>query len=157
MKISLSALMLLQALLIAPMACAEPSSEFCQLLQSFVTAVKPDKTKEFVFRTSWGSNFKDAQEQILLAKRCEPNDDPAAKKVCAYLMENASAEFTSTAVKETISCLSPNSHFDTQLTIKSGSFSVSYGTQERGSIVDITFREDSKVGGIAFKLAVSGY
>lgn len=138
-------------------AYAEQPSEFCEILRSFVGVVKSDETKEFVFRTSWGANFKDTSEAVLLAKRCEHNNDPTAKKICEYLMKHTSVEFTSVAVKEAISCLSPNSNFDAQLTINSGSFSVSYGTQERGSIVDFTFSEDSTVGGMALKLAVNGY
>jgi hypothetical protein len=157
MKFSPSALILLTITLIVPQAYAEQPSEFCEILKSFVEVVKPNETKELVFNTSWGANFKDAPEPLLFAKRCEHNDDPTAKKVCGYLMKHASVEFTSVAVKKAISCLSPNSNFDAQLTIKSGSFSVNYGTQERGSIVDITFSEDSKVGGMVFKLAVYGY
>lgn len=157
MRFSLTALIFLTITLIVPQAYAEQPAEFCDILKSFVGAVKPDETKEFVFSTSWGANFKDAPEPVLLTKRCEHNDDPTAKKVCGYLIKHASVEFTSVAVKEAISCLSPNSNFDAQLTIKSGSFSVSYGTQERGSIVDITFSEDSMVGGMVFKLAVDGY
>lgn len=157
MKVSLNSMIFLMASCIYPAVYAEQSTEFCDVLRSFVGSVKSDETKEFIFRTSWGSNFKDTPETVLFAKRCEHGSYPAAKNVCAYLMEHASAEFADTAVKNAISCLSPGSSLDDQLTINSGSFSISYGTQDRGSIVDITFNEDSKVGGMAFKLVANGY
>jgi hypothetical protein len=157
MKVSLTPMIFLMASCIYPAAYAEQSTEFCDVLRSFVGSVKPDEAKEFVFRTSWGSNFKDTPEAVLFAKRCEHGGYPAAKNICAYLMEHASAEFVAIAVKNAISCLSPGSNFDDQLTISSGSFSINYGTQDRGSIVDITFSEDSTVGGMAFKLVADGY
>lgn len=157
MKVSLTSMIFLMASCIYPAAYAEQSTEFCDVLRSFVGSVNPDETKEFVFRTSWGSNFNDTPEIVLFAKRCEHGDYPAAKNVCSYLMEHASAEFAAIAVKNAISCLSPGSNFGNQLTINSGSFSISYGTPDRGSLVDITFSEDSTVGGMAFKLVADGY
>ncbi|MBU2278885.1 MAG: hypothetical protein KKB45_08785, partial [Gammaproteobacteria bacterium] len=94
MKVSFVLMIVLIALWRPPMAYAEQSSEFCDVLRSFVGSVKPDKVESFIFRTSWGANFKDASKEVLYAKRCEHGGYPAAKQVCAYLMEHASAEFT---------------------------------------------------------------
>lgn len=157
MKVSLTVMLFLMASCIYPVAYAEQSTEFCDVLRSFVGSVKSDETKELVFRTSWGSNFKDTPEAVLSAKRCDHGGYPAAKNVCKYLMEHASVEFAAITVKNAISCLSPGNNFDDQLTINSGSFSISYGSQDRGSIVEIMFNEDSKVGGMAFKLVADGY
>lgn len=157
MKVSLTLMISLMASCIHPDAYARQSTEFCDVLRAFVDSVKPDETKELVFRTSWGANFKDTQEAVLSAKRCEHGDYPAAKNVCSYLMEHASAEFAPIVVKNAISCLSPGSNFENQFTINSGSFSITYGTPERGSLVDITFSEDSTVGGMALKLVADGY
>ncbi|MCT6699978.1 hypothetical protein [Rheinheimera sp. 4Y26] len=142
---------------IYPVAAAAQSTEFCDVLRAFVGSVKPDETRQLVFRTSWGANFKDTPGAVLFAKRCEHGDYPAAKNVCSYLMEHASAEFAAVAVKKAIVCLSPASNLDEQLTINSASFSIYYGTQERGALVDISLSEDNKVGGMALKLVAAGY
>jgi hypothetical protein len=157
MKVSFVLMIIFIAFWLPSMAYAVQSSEFCAVLRSFVGSVKPTAVESFTFRTSCGANFKDASKEVLYAKRCEHGGYPAAKQVCAYLMEHASAEFTRISLKKTISCLSPNSKFDDQLTIDSGVFSITYGTQERGALVDITFNDDDKVGGKAFKLVVNGY
>ncbi len=140
-----------------PRAYAGQSKEFCDVLRAFVGTVQPEETKELVFRTSWGSNFKDTPEAVLSAKRCEHGSYPAAKNVCKYLIEHASVEFAADTVKNAISCLSPGNNFDDHFVINTGSFSISYGSQERGSIVEFMFNEDLEVGGMAFKLVAEGY
>ncbi len=156
-KVSVTSICFLTACCIYPVASAEQSTEFCDVLQAFVGSVKPDETRQLVFRTSWGANFKDTPGAALFAKRCEHGDYPAAKNVCSYLMEHDSAEFAAVAVKKAILCLSPASNLDDQLTINSASFSIHYGSQERGAIVDISLSEDSAVGGMALKLVADGY
>ena len=141
----------------APAAHSSPSPEFCKVLRAFVTSVQPDETREFTFRTSWGSNFKDDSEPAIGAKRCEHEGYDPAKSVCTYLMEYGSTEFTGADVKDAVSCLSRKTRFDRRLSLNLASFHFSYGSDDRGALIDITFKEDPGVGGMAFRLVADGY
>jgi hypothetical protein len=122
-----------------------------------VASVQPDETREFTFRTSWGSNFKDDPEPAIAAKRCEHGGYNPAKNVCTYLMEYGSTEFTGADVKDAVSCLSRKTKFDRRLSLYLASFHFSYGSDDRGALIDITFKEDPIVGGMAFRLVADGY
>jgi hypothetical protein len=138
-------------------AHAAPAPEFCKVLRAFVTSVQPDETREFTFRTSWGSNFKDDPEPAMWAKRCEHEGYGPAKNVCAYLMDHGSTEFTGVDVKDTVACLSPKTKFDRGLSLNLASFNFSYGSDNRGALIDITFKDDPVAGGMAFKVVADGY
>lgn len=140
-----------------PAAHASPPPELCKVLRSFVDSIKPNEQREFTFRTSWGENFKDAPEQAFAAKRCEHNDYEPAKKVCEYLMESSSTEFSGVNVQDAITCLSKKTRFARLMQLNYGSFSFSYGSNNRGALIDVTLREDGKIGGMAFRLAADGY
>ncbi|RYG58509.1 MAG: hypothetical protein EON60_13015 [Alphaproteobacteria bacterium] len=140
-----------------PAAHASPAPEFCKVLRAFVASVQPDETREFTFRTSWGSNFKDDPEPAIAAKRCEHGGYNPAKNVCTYLMEYGSTEFTGADVKAAVSCLSRKTKFDRRLSLYLASFHFSYGSDDRGALIDITFKEDPIVGGMAFRLVADGY
>lgn len=140
-----------------PAAHASPPSKLCKVLRSFVDSVKPDEQREFVLRTSWGENFKDAPEQALAAKRCEHNDYEPAKKVCEYLMKSSSTEFSGVNVQDAITCLSKKTRFAPLMQLNYGSFSFSYGSDNRGALIDVTLKKDEKIGGMAFRLAADGY
>lgn len=145
------------AVALAPAAHAAPRPEFCKVLRAFVVSVQPDETREFTFRTSWGSNFKDAIEPAILAKRCEHGGYAPAEVVCAYLMEHGSTEFAGVDVEDAVSCLSRKTKFDPTLSLDAADFSFSYGSEDRGALIDVTFQEDPVVGGMAFRLAADGY
>jgi hypothetical protein len=158
MKLRSSSLFLvLTAIAWAPAAYASPAPEFCRVLRAFVKSVQPDETREFTFRTSWGSNFKDDKEPAFFAKRCVHEGYAPAEKVCAYLMEHGSTEFTGVDVKDAVSCLSPKTRFDARLSLNEANFHFSYGSENRGALIDVTFKEDAAVGGMAFRLAADGY
>lgn len=140
-----------------PAAHASPAPEFCKVLRSFVDSVKPDEQREFTLRTSWGDNFKDANEQALAAKRCEHKGYEPAKKVCEYLMENSSTEFSGVNVQDAITCLSKKTRFAPLMQLNYGSFSFSYGSDSRGALIDITLYKDERLGGMAFRLVADGY
>jgi hypothetical protein len=140
-----------------PMAHASPPPDLCKALRSFVGAVQPDERREFTFRTSWGQNFKDSPESALAAKRCEHNGYESAKKVCEILMENGSTEFAGLNVQNSITCLSKKTHFAPFMRLNDGSFSFSYGSDNRGALIEITLHKDRKVGGMAFRLEADGY
>ena len=157
MKICFGVVILLTASMMTQVVAAEQSSGLCGPLRTFISAVKPDETKSFVFRTSWGANFNNESEAVLSASRCETNGEPAANEVCLYLMKHASAEFSSIVVEQAISCLLPTTQFDGKLSIESGSFSITYGTEDSGALVNISLNEDRKVGGMAFTVTADGY
>lgn|SRR5690606_17272690 len=158
MKVRRSSLfILLAAIAWASSAHASPAPEFCKVLRAFVASVQPDETREFTFRTSWGSNFKDDPEPAMGAKRCEHEGYGPAKNVCVYLMEHGSTEFTGVDVKDAVSCLSSKTQFDRRLSLNLASFHFSYGSDSRGALVDITFKDDPVVGGMAFKVVADGY
>jgi hypothetical protein len=136
---------------------ASPAPEFCNILRAFVDSVRPNENREFKFRTSWGSNFKDTQEPAIFAKRCEHGGYGPAEKVCAYLMEYGSTEFTGANVKDAVSCLSPQTVFDRRLNLNEADFHFNYGSENRGSLIDVTFKADPVVGGMVFRLAADGH
>lgn len=140
-----------------PAAHASPPSELCKVLRSFVESVQPDELREFTFRTSWGENFKDTPKPALAAKRCEHGDYGPAKKVCEYLIANGSTEFAGSNVKNAVSCLSRKTRFAPLMELQNGAFSFSYGSDDRGALIDITLSEDKGIGGMAFQLTADGY
>lgn len=142
---------------VLPAARASPPYELCKVLRSFVDSVKPGEQREFTLRTSWGENFKDASEQALAAKRCEHSGYEPAKKVCEYLIESGSTEFAGVNVQDAITCLSKKTRFAPFMQLNFGSFSFSYGSDNRGALIDINLRRDEKIGGMAFRLAADGY
>ena len=140
-----------------PAVHASPPPELCKVLRSFVDSAKPDEQREFTLRTSWGENFKDAPEQARAAKRCEHNDYEPAKKVCEYLMKSSSTEFSGVNVQDAITCLSKKTRFAPLMQLNYGSLSFSYGSDNRGALIDVTLQKDEKIGGMAFRLAADGY
>ena len=137
---------------------ANASNEaLCKKLETFVTSVKPDEIRTFEFHTTWGENFKDSPNPVLFAKRCNPNDYEPAKIVCEHLMGNGSAEFSSNNFKSAFLCLSPESEFAKDVSLYKADVSFSYGTEDRGSLINILFDEDEKVGGMVLKIEVDGY
>ena len=140
-----------------PDANASPPREFCKALRSFVESVQPDEKHGFAFHTSWGANFKDAGEPAIGAKRCIYNDYEPGKVVCAYLMENGLTEFAGINVMDAITCLSTKTKFAPLLSLNSGAFSFTYGSANRGALIDVTFAADQDIGGMVFKLEADGY
>jgi hypothetical protein len=155
--ICVSLLAMLSAVVTVPKAQAAPTSEFCRALRAFVVSVQPDETREFTFRTSWGANFKNAVEPAISAKLCEHEDYAPAERVCAYLMDHGSTEFAGANVKDAVSCLSHKTRFDSRLSLNEADFSLSYGSENRGVLVDVTLKEDAEVGGMTLKVVAHGY
>jgi hypothetical protein len=129
----------------------------CKPLRTFAASVKPDETKSIVFHTSWGSDFKNSSEPALYAKRCLHNDYAPGKVVCDYLMEHGSVEFSNRNAMRAISCLFPKTKFDSLLVLNKIDASFSYGTGNKGSIINVSFSEASDIGGMALKISAEGY
>lgn len=123
----------------------------------FIESVKPQQTKSLQFRTAWGSNFQDAAEPAMSAKRCDHFGDGAAEAVCAYLMEHGSTEFSDNNFKRAVMCLSPRTRLDSGLSVSEATVSITYGGSDRGAKVSLDFSEDSQIGGMALSVAADGY
>ena len=128
----------------------------CAPLRAFVESVKPDETKSFEFRTSWGGNFKDSMEPAIFAKRCNHFGYGPAEPVCAYLMAHGAVEFSENNLKRAAMCLSPKTRLDPGLSIF-GVVSLTYGSDNRGAHVILELADDAQVGGMALKVAAAGY
>ena len=72
-------------------------------------------------------------------------------------MEHGAVEFAGNNVKEALACLSPRTRFAPLVGLDRGSFSLTVGTDSRGSLVEIEFYEDADIGGMAFKVSADGY
>lgn len=140
----------------APVAHGASPAGLCPLLRGFVASLQPGETREFTYRTRWGSGFKDVAEPAISARRCEHAGYAPAETICAYLMQHGSVEFPGTTVKEAIICLSRGTRFDRGLSFDRGAVTFHYATAGRGAQIDIAFDEDAEVGGMAFRLAASG-
>ncbi|WP_152670197.1 hypothetical protein [Lysobacter capsici] len=140
-----------------PTAHAAAPIELCKILRSFADSIPPNSEQEFTYRISWGENFKDSQEAVLGAKRCEHNGYEPARNICSYLMKHASIKSAGVVVMQAVSCLSRKSRFDPSLKIHSADLSFSYGGRNRGALIDVTYEEDIKVGGMALRLVATGY
>jgi len=127
------------------------------VLRTFIESVQPDEAREFTFRTSWGTGFKDSDNSVLFAKRCEHGGYSPAERVCAYLLKHGSTEFAGATVMAAISCLEPKTSFGNAVALNGGDFSFASGTDARGAQIGITFAKDPVVGGFAFRLVAKGY
>lgn len=140
-----------------PTAHAAAPMELCKLLRTFAESIPPNSEQEFTYRISWGENFKDSEEPVLGAKRCEHNGYGPARNICSYLMEHGSIESAGVIVKHAVSCLTRKSRFDPSLRIHSANLSFSYGRRNRGALIDLIYEEDKEIGGKALRLVATGY
>jgi hypothetical protein len=129
----------------------------CGTLRDFVASVKPAETRKLRFNTIWGSNFKDRSEPANGAKRCDFGSYEPAKALCKYLMEFGSTESAGYNTKSAITCLSPKTRFAAGTKLNAISFSLSFGAESRGSLVDISYSEDKDLGGMVMSISATGY
>jgi hypothetical protein len=156
MKFRLLSIALVLTWLPAQTAIAK-TDPLCAPLRAFIESVQPDETRTFEFRTSWGGNFKDSTESAIFAKRCNHFGYSPAKPVCEYLMEHGAIEFSDNNLKRTVMCLSPKTRLEPGLSVSSITMFLSYGSDDRGSHVNLEFAEDSQVGGMVLRVAADGY
>jgi hypothetical protein len=147
------------AAVLAVVACqtVNAADTLCAPLRKFVESVKPHESKTIIFRTSWGAEFKDSEEPSLAEKRCQHDGYDPAKLVCADFMAHGSTEFAGTNARSAISCLSRDTRFAPRISVHAIAVSFSYGTDDRGSLVDISLAEDDAVGGMALTITAEGY
>ncbi len=129
----------------------------CAPLRAFVQSVQPDESRVLEFRTSWGSSFKDSTEPALFAKRCNHFGYSPAETMCEYLVKHGATEFSDNNLKRSVMCLSPKTKLDSGLSIADATFSLSYGSDDRGALVSLKLVEDPKIGGVVLRISVDGY
>jgi len=140
----------------SPAGAAVP--DLCGPLRHFVESVKPGETRKLEFHTSWGGDFKDsASADTVSARRCIHFNYAPAKDVCAYFIEYGGTEFAGNNAKEAVRCLSKTTRFADRLVLDGIQVSFSYGTDERGSHIDLQFSEDPHLGGMVLSITARGY
>jgi len=133
----------------------EPDS-FCKELEIFLSSVQPDETHELIMRTFWGAKIV-GDDMIIGSKSCDHNDYEPGKALCTYLMRNSSTEFAGYNAKRILNCLSPEPGIGENLEIHSGSFSTTFGSPDRGALVDLEIAPGSEPGEMVLHLKVDGY
>ena len=130
----------------------------CEFLQEFVSSVSPNETREVIFNTAWGENFKDTNENTFgPQKRCTHSNYGPARALCSYLIEHGAAEFPGNNLKRTITCLSPKTTIDRELSLIDAEIHLYYGDKNSGASVQLSLKNDQTIGGTAMKIHVKGY
>lgn len=129
----------------------------CKPLTDFITSVGPNETRVLKFHTTWGSNFNGSDEPAFATKRCDHGGYEPARAVCGYLMEHGATEFSGSNAKSAIGCLSRKTRFAAGTELHSINFSLRFGSDDRGSLVDIAFQEDKELRGMVLSITVNGY
>jgi hypothetical protein len=128
----------------------------CDPARAFVASVGPDESREVLFHTVWGRGFKDEEEPVLYQKRCEHSGYEPARDFCAYLITHGAAEFSGHNAQRFVSCIMPDVSFG-EMQLHSGEFGMSYGSSERGALIEVSFVEDALLGGMRLRIRVDGY
>jgi hypothetical protein len=131
----------------------------CAPLRRFVASVGPDEHRELIFRTSWGGGFSDdpSTKNSISSKRCEHQGYDRAKAVCDILMKDGSVEFGNVNAMGAVVCISPDIRFPRYNDFDYGSFSLHYGSEDRGASVTVSFEKDAKIGGMVLRIVADGY
>ena len=85
------------------------------------------------------------------------SDYGPARSVCDYLMNHGAIEFSGNNAKDAIACLAPATRFSPRMTLDRVDVSFYYGTEYRGSNIQVTFVEDMKIGGMVLTIKADGY
>jgi hypothetical protein len=72
-------------------------------------------------------------------------------------MEHGAAEFSGNNVKDAVMCLSRKTHFADRLLLDGIELSLTYGTDDRGSNVEIKYAPDDQLGGMVLFITARGY
>ncbi|MGE8226936.1 MAG: hypothetical protein ACN6RK_14230 [Stenotrophomonas sp.] len=148
------------ALLIATSSVAayghEQADELCSELGSFLTSVKPDETRSLTLRTFWGARVE-GDHIVMGSKTCEHHNYEPGTKLCAYLMEHSSTEFAGFNAKRILNCLASAPGIGQDLDIHSGTFSTTFGSQDRGALVSLDVLPDKEPGEMILRLQADGY
>jgi hypothetical protein len=72
-------------------------------------------------------------------------------------LEYGSAEFSNRNVMRAITCLFPKTQFDSLLVLNKIDASFSYGKENRGSIINISFNKSPNDDGMVLKISAEAY
>lgn len=128
----------------------------CAEVRAFLASVKPDETRKITLRTFWGAK-EDGDSIVLGSKTCEHHDYGPGKRLCAYLLQDSSTEFAGYNAKRILNCLAPRPGISEALDIHSGSFSTTFGSPNRGALVDLELAPDEGHGEMTLLLKADGY
>lgn len=134
----------------------EEADEFCSELESFLISVNPEETRGLTLRTFWGARVE-GNNIVMGSKTCEHDDYEPGKKLCSYLMEHSSTEFAGYNAKRILNCLASAPGIGQDVDIHSGSFSTTFGSPDRGALVDLDFLPDKEAGEMVLRLQADGY
>jgi hypothetical protein len=143
---------------VLPSKASTENGDFCRPLISFLKSVQPNEKAQLDFHTSWGQGFRDsASSGAFFAKRCKHYGYEPAKSFCSYLLKEGAVEFSDRNFKRALSCLSSKTQLDSRISFSNASISTHYGTENKGSLVEIEYKEDKKIGGMVLRVIVEGY
>lgn len=135
---------------------AKQKDPLCAEVKAFLASVKPDETRTISLRTFWGAR-EEGDQIVIGSKSCEHNDYEPGEKLCAYLIQNSSTEFAGYNAKRILNCFIPGPGITADLEIHSGSFSTTYGSPNRGALVDFQLAPDKGAGDMVLHLQADGY
>ena len=148
------------ALLLATPAVAayahKQADELCSELESFLASMKPDETRSLTLRTFWGAQVE-GNHIVMGSKTCEHHDYEPGTKLCTYLMKHSSTEFAGFNAKRILNCLATAPGIGQDIDIHSGSFSITFGSQDRGALVSLDVLPDKEPGEMVLRLQADGY
>jgi hypothetical protein len=158
MKITyaVTALFLLSTPFLESHARGKQKDMLCSEVKSFMASVEPDETRTLTLRTFWGAR-EEGDRIVMGSKSCEHNDYEPGKRLCSYLIQNSSTEFAGYDAKRILNCLAPKPGIAAELEIHSGSFSTTFGSPNRGALVDLELAPDKERGEMALRLQADGY
>jgi hypothetical protein len=137
-------------------AASQPKDALCKELTAFLSSVNPDEKHSITLYTFWGAR-KDGDKIVIASSRCEHGSYEPGTKLCAYLAANTSREFPGHTVSRTLNCLVPDLGLPKELEIHSGSFSSSFGSPDRGALIDIELSPKQDSDEMAFTITADGY
>ncbi len=153
---ALAVFLALVAAAFAAQARGKQKDSLCAEVKEFLSSVEPDKTRTITLYTFWGAR-EEGEFLVMGSKGCDHNDYDPGKKLCAYLIQNSSTEFAGYNAKRILNCLIPRPGIAAELEIHSGSFSTTFGSPNRGALVDLKIFPGKGDGEMELHLQADGY
>jgi hypothetical protein len=142
------------------LAAARPglaADDVCAPLREFATSVTAGEKRTLRFHTILGGNFKDRDQPVSGAKRCDFEGYEPARAVCESLMKFGDLAFPGENAKRAIACLSPKNrfHFNTRLYAISVGFP--YEMPNGLGRIDIDLHKNDELGGMTLTITANGF
>jgi hypothetical protein len=132
------------------------ADDLCAPLREFAVSVKAGERRAVRFYTIWGSNFRDREQAVTGAKRCEFDGYEPARAVCVHLMKSGYIEFAGENAKQAIECFSRKNRFDIQTRVYA--ISVGIPVERTGGVsrIDIDLQKNEELGGMVLTITANG-